>query len=63
MSVIITEWKENFHPENKNHQRQVRRQVVRQALLEFGLLTTTRRSIFPPLKSKKRAKISWRLQK
>ena len=47
-----------FDPQNKNHQRQVHRQAVRQALLELGLLTITRRSIPLPLKRKKRAKIS-----
>ena len=48
----------SFDPQNKNHQRQVHRQAVRQALLELGLLTITRRSIPLPLKRKKRAKIS-----
>ena len=56
--AIIAEWKDDFQPENKNHQRQVHRQAVRQALLELGLLTTTRRSISLPLKRKKRDKIS-----
>jgi hypothetical protein len=55
---ILTERKESFDPENKNHQRQVHRQAVRQALLELGLLTTKRRSISLPLKRKKRDKIS-----
>ena len=56
--AIIAEWKDDFQPENKNHQRQVHRQAVRQALLELGLLTTTRRSISVLLKRKKRDKIS-----
>jgi transposase InsO family protein len=47
----------SFDPQNKNHQRQVHRQAVRQALVELGLLTTTRRSISLPLKRKKGAKI------
>jgi transposase InsO family protein len=55
---IITGRQEGFDPENKNHQHQVLRQAVRRALLDLGLLTTTRRSISPPLKRKKRARIS-----
>jgi len=42
-----------FDPKNKNHQHQVLRQAVRRALLELGLLTTTRRCITLPLKRKK----------
>ncbi len=53
---IIAAYK-SFNPENKNHQRQVHRQAVRKVLIEFGLLTTTRRSIPLPLKRKKGAKI------
>jgi hypothetical protein len=48
----------SFDPQNQNHQRQAHRQAVRQASIELGLLTTTRRSISLPLKRKKRAKIS-----
>ncbi len=54
---VIAE-RENFAAENKNHRHQVRRQAVRRALLETGLLTITRRSITLPLKRKKPAKIS-----
>ena len=38
---------------NTTHQRRVRRQAARGALLELGLLTITRRSIPLPLKRKK----------
>jgi transposase InsO family protein len=55
---VIAERKIPFDPQNKNHQRQVHRQAVRQALIQLGLLTTTRRSIPLPLNRKKRAKIS-----
>ncbi len=47
-----------FNPRNKNHQHKVLRQAIRQALLDAGLLTITRRSITPPLKRQKMAKIS-----
>ena len=50
--------KDDYDPNNKNHQNQVLRQAVRQALLELGLLTITRRSIPLPPKRKERAKIS-----
>ena len=55
---IVAERKGNLNLKNKNHQRQVQRQAVRQALLEGGLLTITRRSVSPPLNPKKRDKIS-----
>jgi hypothetical protein len=54
---------ESFNPENKNHQCQVHRQAVRKALIRFGLLTTTRRSIPLPLKRKKGVKICERAQR
>ena len=50
---ILAERKQPWNPQNTNHQRQVQRQAVRRALLDLGLLTITRRSISPPLKSKK----------
>jgi transposase InsO family protein len=53
--AILAERKITFNPENKNHQHQVQRQAVRRALLELGLLTTTRRSITLPIKRKKQA--------
>jgi hypothetical protein len=48
--AILAERKAPFNPENKNHQHQVQRQAVRRAFLKLGLLTTTRRSITPPIK-------------
>lgn len=55
---IVAEKKETINPKNKNHQAQVYRHAVRRALLELGLLTTTRRSISSPLKRKLLDKIS-----
>lgn len=55
--AIIAELPE-FNPRNKNHVNKVLRQAVRRALLDDGLLTITRRSITPPLKRQKLAKIS-----
>ena len=55
---VLAERKDHWNLKNKNHRRQVHRQAVRRALLELGLLTITRRSISPPLKSKKADKIS-----
>ena len=54
----IDERQDNFDHDNKNHQNQVLRQAVRQAMLDLGLLTITRRSIPLPLKRKKRDKIT-----
>lgn len=48
----------NGQPATVNDQRRVYRAAVRQALLDLGLLSITRRSISPPFKLKKRAKIS-----
>ena len=50
---ILVERKDTFHPQNKNHQRQVQRQAVRRALLELGLLTITWRSIRLPINPRK----------
>jgi len=47
----------DFDPRNQNHKRKLLRQAVRQALLDDGLLTINRRSITPPLKRQKLAKI------
>jgi len=55
---IVAERKDDLNLKNKNHQHQVQRQAVHPALLEGGLLTTTRRSIAPPLNPKKRDEIS-----
>ncbi len=49
---------EAFRGFTKGHQHQVFRQAVRQAMLDLGLLTITRRSIPLPLKRKKRDKIT-----
>ena len=55
---VLAERQDIFDPQNKNHQHQVHRQAVRRALLELGLLTTTRRSFPLPIKRPKRARIS-----
>jgi transposase InsO family protein len=55
---ILRERKDTFHPENKNHKRQVQRQAVRRALLERDLLTIAWRSIPLPINPQNWAKFS-----
>jgi transposase InsO family protein len=56
-ACAIAQRGDGFDPDNQNQYDQVQRQAVQQALVEFGLLTITRRSVPLPLKPKKRDKI------
>jgi transposase InsO family protein len=65
LAQTITEHRQRLLPVTTNrevatvkYQRRVYRAAVRRALIDLGLLSITRRSIIPPFKLQKRAKIS-----